>query len=118
MSIRSELAISARTLISEFGYALTLSRVTGSSYSSVTGTNTITTANFSVVGVVTEYTQNEIDGETILSDDRKIIMQMGAAVPQVNDTVTGFYGTMRIVAVTSSTVTASTGMFYVCQVRA
>ncbi len=118
MSIRSELAASARTVISEFGYALTLTRITGSSYSSVTGTNTVTTANSSVVGVVTDYTENEIDGVTILSDDRKIIMQGGVVVPQVNDTVTGFYGTMRIVSVNTMTVTTSIDMFYVCQVRA
>lgn len=118
MSIRSELAASAKTLIADFGYALTLTRVTSASYNSATGTNTQTTSSFSVVGAVTNYTENEIDGVTILSDDRKIIMQSGVAVPQVNDTVTGFYGTMRIVSVNTMTVTTSTDMFYVCQVRA
>lgn len=117
MSIRSELATSARAIIGEFGYALTLSRTTGSSYSSATGTNTLTTANFSVVGVVTDYTDNEIDGVTILSEDRKVIIQGGVAIPQVNDTITGFYGTMRVVSVNTTTVTTSVDMFYVCQAR-
>lgn len=118
MSIRSELRKTSSHIITDLGYSLTLSRVTGQSYDSATGTNTETTTSFSVTGLVTHYTKSEIDGVTILSDDRKVTIKAGGAVPQVNDRVLGIAGVMRVVDVMSLAPDESGDMFYVCRVRA
>lgn len=118
MSIRSELTKTANSLISDFGYDMTLSRVSGTSYSSTTGTNTETITTYTVTGLITHYTKDEINGVTVLSDDRKATIRSGVVVPQVNDRLTGVNGTMRIVEVVSVAPTGSSDMFYVCRVRA
>jgi hypothetical protein len=118
MSIQSELTKTANNTIADFGYSLTLSRVSGSSYSSATGTNTETITTYTVTGLITHYTRDEVNGVTILSDDRKAIIKSGVITPQVNDRLTGVGNTMRIVEVVSVAPTASSDMFYVCTVRA
>jgi hypothetical protein len=97
---------------------MTLGRVSGVSYSSATGTNTETITTYTITGLITHYMKDEIDGVTILSDDRKATIKSGVVVPQVNDRLTGVSGTMRIVEVVAVAPTASSDMFYVCRVRA
>lgn len=118
MSIRSELIKTAGSIISDFGYAMTLGSVSAGSYSSATGTNTETVTSYTVTGLITHFTKDEINGLTILSDDRKATIKSGVAVPKVNDRLTGVNGTMRIVEVVAVAPTASSDMFYVCTVRA
>lgn len=60
MSIRSELTKTANSLISDFGYDMTLSRVSGTSYSSTTGTNIETITTYTITGLITHYMKDEI----------------------------------------------------------
>lgn len=118
MSIRSELLKSARNLVDDFGYPLTITRVTGTTYDPATGTNTESITTATIIGLILKYRKSELDGNMILSDDRKLIVKGGVVVPKVNDRVSGVGGTMRIVRVQAAAPSLTDDMFYVCQVRA
>ena len=104
-------------LIDRYGYGLTLKRTnSGGTYNAATGTfgggSTLTEA---VRGVFVNYMEEDIDGTSILADDRKLLLQARGMTltPESGDTLED---TVQIVNV--RTIKAGeTVIAYVCQTR-
>lgn len=90
MSFYSDLAADAHSLISEFGSAVTLTRVTPGGYDADTGITTgETTTNYTGYGVKFEYAANMIDGSRILQGDQRCYLStVGIVNPAPSDTMT------------------------------
>lgn len=54
--------------------AMAIRRATVGAYNPVTGTATATTTDYACTGIVTTYGQREVDGTSILTTDRKVII--------------------------------------------
>jgi hypothetical protein len=104
-------------LIDRYGYDLTLRRTAvGGAYNTTTGAVTGgTTTTASVRGVFVNYMERDIDGTSILADDRKLLLQArGLTVaPETGDTLDN---DVQIISVRTIKAGA-TVVAYVCQTR-
>lgn len=83
-------AATALRLLTRFGSAVTVTRVTPGAYDPETGTNgSGSTATWTPQGVRLDYSAREIDGTLILSGDQRVYMSAEPGLdPQPGDTVT------------------------------
>jgi hypothetical protein len=86
----SSLQLAAASLIARKGRSVTLTKRTGTTYSTSTGAASNTTANHTFNALVLAYSNRERDGTVIQAGDRKIVLtgKSAGAVPEAGDTVT------------------------------
>lgn len=104
-------------LIDRFGYDIVLKRTNdGGSYDPATGTVTAgETTTATVRGVFINYNERDVDGTSVLMDDRKLLLQARGLtmVPETGDTLDD---EVQIISV--RTIKAgSTVIAYTCQTR-
>lgn len=119
MSLLGEAFVrSISTLLREFGNTLMLVHASSASYDNDTGVVTKVNVSIPIIAVVVNYNASDIDGTSVLRDDRKVYIRPDAGVtPKVGDTIEGLDDDMKIVAVHTIVNTASSVIAYVCQVR-
>ena len=104
-------------LMRTHGYTVTFNRVqSGSSYDPVTGTMTGgSTVTWSGRGVYVNYMDEEVNGTSITTDDRKLLLQAVGLdrAPEVGDFVDDEVQVINVRKLQSG----STVVAYVCQVR-
>lgn len=79
-------------LLEDAGYDLTLTRLTGSTYNTTTGTMSAgTSANHTIRGVFINYRNENVDGSVIRAGDRLLLVRAAGApvTPAIGDTVDG-----------------------------
>ena len=102
----------AKKLLKKFGKTITLTRTIAGTYDPATGGTTgDTVTNPSGLGVLLKFSNQEIDGTTILSSDRKLIYAGDEL--KVNDK----YINERIVSVSPLDPDESGAIIYTCQLR-
>jgi hypothetical protein len=108
------LAKIALSQIENFGRDCTLTRVTEKTYNFTTGENTGgSTSTETIKAVVTDYTQEEIDGTLVLRGDKLYtIAAQDLTAPRLNDMIDG----LKIVNI-NTIQTGDTALLYKCQVR-
>lgn len=88
MSFLTNLQTAAESLLTTYGEAISIERVTPGAYNPATGEPAAgTTLNYTGVGLPTVYNNEEIDGTNILQDDTLLIFY-STTKPLVNDRVT------------------------------
>jgi hypothetical protein len=106
-----------KKLIDRYGYDITLSRTNvGGTYSTTTGkVGSGSTTTATLRGVFVNYEQEDIDGTSVLADDRKLLVQARGlnVAPKKGDLVAG---DVQIVSVRTIKAGATT-IAYVCQAR-
>ena len=107
----ANLRTTATRLLTNNGKTITLTRETDGAYDPSTGGSTVVTTNPAGVGVLVRYRNNEVDGTTILSSDRRLIYT--GDEPKIDDR----YGVERIVDVFPIDPDESGVIVYTCQLR-
>lgn len=103
-------------LVRTFGRNITLTYVTGATYSTATGTMTPTTSDVTVRGVISNYREDEI-GDLIEEGDLKItVAALGLTEPQLDDTVTIASVAYQVVGVDHLSVGTNAALYEI-QVR-
>tara|TARA_B100000795_G_scaffold36505_1_gene24070 strand:- start:938 stop:1291 length:354 start_codon:yes stop_codon:yes gene_type:complete len=116
MSFYSELAITATKLLTEKGEQAVFTRRTTGTFDPVTGTSSgDTVSTFNAKVYPSTFSVNQVNGESILMGDKKLIMQAGNK-PQINDKVT-MSGKFSTVVSFSSVGLTSDEVIYVVQTR-
>ena len=116
MSLYSDLATTAKSLLAEFGQTITITRSTAGTYDAVTGAVTAgTTATYLAKGVLKQYKSNLIDGTRILSTDRELIID-DTIEPFLDDIIT-IGGASWSAIMVGETNPAGTPLVYKVQVR-
>lgn len=88
MSLYSGLAATALSLLTKFGYAVALTRTTGSTYDPITGATVEgTDASVTTTGLIRTYAALLVDGTRILSSDRELVLS-NEQVPMPTDKIT------------------------------
>jgi len=105
---------SANALIESFGVELTFTRTNEGAFAPATGKTTNTTSTFNKYACVFNYSESEVNGESILQSDRRLLAQGHAY--EVGDTVVLDSETYRVIAV-QPTRPADTTMAVNLQVR-
>ena len=112
MSFYGKMAKTANRLIKKFGAAITISRVSGESVDPVTGVVTPGTEElFYPFGILKKYPDNLIDGTSIKSSDRVLILD-NTVEPLMTDTIVDW----SIESIETSNP-AGTSLVYFVQVR-
>jgi len=97
MTFYSDMAATARGLLTRFGQTVTVARTAGT-FDPVTGTTpTATASSFTGKGAIFDYETRQIDGTSIQAGDKLLLLEAGNA-PQINDTVTIGNITMQVVS--------------------
>jgi len=69
---------------------LAIRRAAAGAYDPVTGTSTSTTTDYACTGIITGYGQHEVDGTSILTTDRKVIVpQSTLSIPPTRPSSAG-----------------------------
>lgn len=112
-----------KELIREHGINVTLRKRTAGSYNNDTGTVTQSTTDYTVRGYFYNYTLSAINGVSILSDDRGVVLDYTLSdgttptpAPDATDQIIGFGSTLDIVNV-SEIKSGNATMCYQLQVR-
>lgn len=100
MSFYNDLQATAAKLLISKGAACTLRKQTTGAYNPSFGSATITTTDYSIVGVLLNYTFSQINSDSTLIEatDRKAIIQ-GTVTPDTSDLFIFGGVTYRIVAI-------------------
>ncbi|MDM0041877.1 hypothetical protein QTI05_22745 [Variovorax sp. J22R193] len=89
MSFYGNMAATAAGLITKFGAAASLARITAGAYNPVTGTSTPTEVVQAVRAVVLDYDAKMIDGSMIQQGDKQVYLSaVGVLPPAVADVLT------------------------------
>lgn len=94
------LAATATSLLTKFGQELTFTRTTKGSFNPGTGTTSDTTSTFIKNCVLFDYRDGDIDGQTILSGDRRAVAE--AYAYEVGDTVEIGDDVFRVVSISTN----------------
>lgn len=124
MNVAALLQRDVRTLLDELGYDLTLRRTTQGSYDPSTGqTGASSTTDVTVRAIMVDYEADEINGETVIRGDRKVIISAvdssGDALsidPDVEDELIGEGADVSVVNV-RRIKSRSSILAFECQVR-
>lgn len=112
-----ELSAITLELITEYGEAITFTRITVGAYDASTGsTGSGSTAMFTGVGVPIDYIQSEIDGTIVKQSDVKLFVNAVATVPVVGDEVDLDSQDYKVMDVTKFAVNSET-VLYELQLR-
>lgn len=100
MSFYENLQATALKLLTDKGKACTLRRQASGAYNPATGTSTLTNTDYSIVGVLLNYTRSQLnETETMIEvNDRKAIIQ-GNVTPDVSDLFIFDGMTYRIISI-------------------
>jgi hypothetical protein len=116
MSFYAKMATVAKDLLEDFGQAVTITRVTGSTRDPVTGATTAgTSTDYTPNGVLKAYKSNLIDGSRILTTDRELTLD-DTIEPLITDTITVGGESWTPISVGSNNP-AGTPLIYAVQVR-
>lgn len=89
MSLGTRMATTALTLLTNYGEAVSFTRVVEGAYNVATSTTAAgTTTNFSGYGAPLNYTKQEIDGDNVKDTDILLIVNQVSSVPVPGDVVT------------------------------
>jgi hypothetical protein len=88
---------SADALIQSFGVELTFTRTTEGAFNPALGTTANTTSTFAKYACVFNYNESEINGESIMQSDRRLLAQ--GHTYEIGDTVSLDNEPYRVVAV-------------------
>ena len=117
MSIYDNFAVTASKLLAKYGAPAVITSVTGGSFDPATGSITGSTTTFvNGNGFATSYKLAEIDGETVLTNDVKVIIEKTASAPTVGSTCDINSKIYRIMNVTPISP-AGTDVIYILQCR-
>ena len=116
MSFYTNMQATASRLLTKFGQDVTITYAALETYTVATQTNAKTTSTFTGKGVLVDYNTSEIDDETVLAKDRRLILESTSRAPMVDDTVTVNSTVYRVMAVEEVTP-AATNVIYICQLR-
>lgn len=109
-------------LVQDFGEDVTLRKRASGAYNNATGSVTTTNTDYIVKAYFYDYIPNMIDGNSIVRDDRKVVLGnklvngLDTPEPDVGDQVSGLNGTVNIIKVTEIRSSGGT-MCYILQVR-
>lgn len=108
----------ADELLEFFGGASqrTITYTTSETYNTTTLENVRAESTFTGWGVVTQYTQDEIDGTTIQRGDLKLVLQKTSRRPEVDNTVAIDGDDYRIISV-DVVDPGGVDLVYKCQIR-
>ena len=114
----SALQTTSERLLRENGQAITFSYTTGAVINPATGevTDAGTTATVTGYGIATNYQNTEIDGESVLAGDLRLIANNVATEPEPDWTVSVNSKTWRVMNV-QPVNPAGTNVIYICQLR-
>lgn len=117
MSFYSDLQATATRLLTSKGLACTLRKNTSGAYNPATGSASVTTADYSIVGILLNYSKSLINApdSMIQITDRKAIIQ-GTVTPDLDDFLIFNGVTYRIVSI-KTVNPASTVLIHELQVR-
>ena len=111
------LASVASQLLTSFGDDAVFSRTSGESYSVTTGKYSGgTPVSFTAKGARFDYNLQEINGQTILRDDVKLVVDTENGTPQVDDSCVFDSITYRVMSVTALSPNG-TDLYYELQLR-
>jgi len=90
MTVYTEARATAGAAIGQYGQSMTLVKKTTGAYSPSTGSASVTSASHTCVGAVFDYQNSMIDGSTILTGDKRVLLSAeGLTVtPDVGDAIT------------------------------
>jgi hypothetical protein len=119
MSLASTLKNAATTILSKLGTSMTFTRDTVTTTDAKNGNTTKSTTTYTALAAHTAYSDQEIDGTTIIAGDLKVFIQYNTAsdVPLIDDRFTLFSKTYRIQNVEKYIVNGTLCAFK-CQARA
>ena len=123
MGFYDELAAEANSLLAEFGQTVTLRKVAIGAYAPSTGVGAITNTDHSGPGVMLNYKQRDINGESVMAGDMRMLLSAkctsGAAMPQpaTGDQVIVGATTYTVQPSAASTNPAGTAVMYDLQLR-
>jgi len=108
----------AETLLKDNGQTITFSYTSGAVIDPATGTVTSSGSTETVTGygIATNFQKAEIDGETVLASDLRLIANSVATEPQPDWTVVVNSKTFRVMNVQQINP-AGTNIIYICQLR-
>lgn len=108
----------AETLLRDNGQSITFSYTSGAVIDPATGTvsDSGTTETVTGYGIATNFQKAEIDGETVLASDLRLIANNVATEPQPDWTVSVNSKTWRVMNVQPINP-AGTNVIYICQLR-
>lgn len=116
MTFYTDLQGVASSLLTEFGQSINWSRTTGVTFNPATGETTGgTTTNYSGFGAMFDFDTRLVDGQQILSTDKRLLLQAGD-VPEVQDQMT-INGTVYTVVSVEDLTPAGTTVMYELQLR-
>lgn len=81
MSFYDDMAATANELLTEFGAAATLQKVSEGTYNPATGGSTDTTTNYTCTAAVFDVDLKEINGTLIQANDKRAYVSVLTAVP-------------------------------------
>ena len=117
MSFYGDLALTADSLLLEFGQAVTIRTQTPGEYDPATGTAAITVVDTVGNGCVFDYGSNAIDGTMIVAGDKQLLLSpVGMSEPGVDDLAIVGGISWRIVSV-KTTAPAGVAVLFECQLR-
>lgn len=104
-------------LINQVGRTVTYKRVTGQSYSTTTGINTVTYTDYALIANVRDYRPRELQGDVRIGDKK---MQLAASdiafTPQKDDNVVFDGITYNIIAIDNRFISEDAAL-YIMQLR-
>lgn len=108
----------ALRLITKKGQAVTITYRSGGSYNQATGGLTVTETTATAYGVVTQYSNSDIDGELIRQGDLMLIVAAsGVTKPSVDDDVTLADSTEYTIKSVTDVSPANESVIYRLQLR-
>lgn len=112
------LQATATNLLRDNGQSITFTYETGEVIDPATGTVTTPASETTIAGfgVATNYKNAEIDGQSVLASDLKLLASNIATEPQVDWQVTVNSKTWRVMSVMPINP-AGTNVMYICQIR-
>ena len=113
----TELALTADEIISEFGQTIVLSHSTYGEYDPALGTATNTVTSTTVKGVLFDYGEKEVNGTTIISGDKRLLVTpIGVTTIVLGDSVR-VNGKDYTVTIVTETNPAGTNLLYELSLR-
>ncbi len=106
----------AARLLSKFGQTVTITYSTSETYTIATQTNAKITSTFTGKAVVNQFDTSEVDNESILATDMRMILEQTSRAPEVDNTVTVGSVVYRLLNVTTISP-GGTDIVYICQLR-
>lgn len=89
MTFYNRMAGTARSLLDRYGQKMVFQRPTSGEFNPDTGeVEAAGTVTITLVGISQSYTTEEVNGNSVLSTDRKLTVEATGEVPEVGDTVT------------------------------